>query len=300
MSKQTSYLLGIIATIVLGTLLYMKFCCGCCENEAQKVDSGVALNSVGEALPFSITKDEFNATCEKNFNFLSETFSFVEPVDGCIDENIGKLKIYFDNNPNAKVLLTGYCLSTEKNNSAFPNLGFARANSVKNYLVSKGLSANHFDLNGEVKDAWKIENNTLIGPISYSLTNEVTPAKTEDWSALKTKITASPLVLYFNTNQTEISLTEEQRQQVADIVKYLDHVAEAKVSCVGHTDGTGNRNTNIRLGQERADFAKEYLIKNGIPADKIETSSKGPDEPIADNNSPEGKAKNRRTVVTLK
>jgi OOP family OmpA-OmpF porin len=56
---------------------------------------------------------------------------------------------------------------------------------------------------------------------------------------------------------------------------------------------------NTQLGQNRADFAKEYLAKNGISADRIISSSKGPDEPIADNATTEGKAKNRRTVVTI-
>ena len=106
--------------------------------------------------------------------------------------------------------------------------------------------------------------------------------------------------MYFNSNQTEISLTPEERQKVADLSHYLDNVSDAKISCVGHSDATGSRKTNIKLGQDRADFAKDYLSKNGIARAKIESTSKGPDEPLADNTTPEGKAKNRRTVVTLK
>ena len=61
----------------------------------------------------------------------------------------------------------------------------------------------------------------------------------------------------------------------------------------------GSRTTNIKLGQERADFAKQYLINNGISDAKIKTSSQGPDSPIASNTTDEGRSKNRRTVVTL-
>ena len=68
---------------------------------------------------------------------------------------------------------------------------------------------------------------------------------------------------------------------------------------VGHTDNTGQRETNMRLGQERADFAKAYLMRNGIPENRINATSKGSDEPIASNATEEGKAKNRRTVITL-
>ena len=72
------------------------------------------------------------------------------------------------------------------------------------------------------------------------------------------------------------------------------------VSVVGHTDNVGTRELNMKLGQTRADFAKKQLINEEIDSNKIETSSQGPDEPIADNSAAEGKSKNRRTVVTIK
>ena len=55
----------------------------------------------------------------------------------------------------------------------------------------------------------------------------------------------------------------------------------------------------MRLGKERAEFAKSYLMKNGIAADKIIVSSKGQSQPIATNATEEGRVKNRRTVITL-
>jgi OmpA-OmpF porin, OOP family len=299
MSKQTTYLLGILATILLGSWLYSKHCCSC--NDTKPENTTVASNNESDiGNSFTLSGGGFEYSCEKNFNFLNETFNFIKPIDKCVDEGLGKLKTFFDKNPNGKLTITGYCLSSEKNTSAFPNLGFARANDVKNYFISKGFPANRFDINGEIKESWVNNNGTLLGPVSYSVTNDIVEAKGEDWNVLKEKITANPLVLYFNTNQTEISLTEEERQKVADLNRYLDHVTEAKISCVGHTDNVGDRNVNIQLGQGRANFAKEYLSKNGILSDRIEATSKGPDEPIADNLTPEGKAKNRRTVITLK
>jgi len=106
-------------------------------------------------------------------------------------------------------------------------------------------------------------------------------------------------VLHFNTGQAAINLTAEQRQKIADISRYLDKVDGATCSVVGHTDNTGARATNIQLGQGRADFGKAYLVRNGIPDSKINASSKGPDEPIADNSTETGRAENRRTVITI-
>lgn len=300
MSKQITYLLGILLTILLGSFIYSKFCCNCCKNEIEKAVPNTTMVNTALGNAFHLEGSDFDYSTEKNFNFTENTFKHIEPLDTTIDIGIEKLKTYFDKNPNGSLLITGFCLTTEKNTSAFPNLGFARANEVKNYFISKGIPSNRFEINGEVKDVLKSDNQTLLGPISYVVLNDIVESKGGDWRALKEKITSNPLILYFNTNQIEINLTAEERQKIADLSNYLDHVPDAKINCIGHTDSVGDRNVNIQLGKERANFAKEYLIKNGIASDRIETSSKGPDEPIADNLTPEGKAENRRTVITLK
>jgi outer membrane protein OmpA-like peptidoglycan-associated protein len=82
-------------------------------------------------------------------------------------------------------------------------------------------------------------------------------------------------------------------------ISYNHYVRTDKTALVGHSDNTGQRAANIVLGQQRADFAKSYLMRNGIPENKIIATSKGPDEPVASNATEEGKAQNRRTVITL-
>ncbi|MGH2664325.1 OmpA family protein [Flavobacterium sp.] len=304
MSKQTLYILGILATIILGAILYPKFCCkDCCEAKAENPVPISKNNEIGSSAIFKLTGNDFDYSCNDNFRFLSNGFNNIQPVSDSINSGIDLLKRFFDKQTNEKLLITGYALNTEKNTSAFPNLGMARANDVKNYFVSKGFVANRFETSGELREEWKVSNDTVYGAVSFTIKhneNATASNTTEDWNALKEKITANPLVLYFNTNQTEISLTSEERQKIADLSRYLDNVPSAKISCTGHSDSSGNRDVNIKLGQKRADFAKNYLAKNGISSDKIESSSKGQDEPIADNRTAEGKSKNRRTVITLK
>lgn len=305
MSKKTLYLLGIVLTILLGSLLYPKFCCNCCNNDdsCQKDSTSVAIDNENlSSSGFMLNGNDFNYQTNDNFNFLKDNFKTIMPISDSVNAGIDKLKLFFEENPNQKLLITGYATSDEKNTSAFPNLGFARANDLKNYFISKGFPASKFDLNGEIKDKWAMSADTLLGPANFKIftieQDKATPQT--DWNALKQKLNANPLVLYFNTGQSEINLTPEERQKVADLVHYLDNVEGSKLSAIGHTDNAGNRDTNVKLGLERANFAKEYLVKNGVATNRIETSSKGPDEPIADNATPEGKAKNRRTVVTIK
>ncbi len=68
---------------------------------------------------------------------------------------------------------------------------------------------------------------------------------------------------------------------------------------VGHTDSIGSDAYNDRLSLRRAEAVKAYLVSKGIPADKVRTEGRGKREPVADNATPEGRAKNRRVEVTI-
>jgi OmpA-OmpF porin, OOP family len=306
MSKKTSYILGILATILIGTFLYYTFCCPeCCKQETDVPNATPTLTDtagIGDYKNFNLSGKDLSYSCHDNFRFLTNGFNNTQPVNDSINTGIGLLKTYFDKNAKDKLVITGYALNSEKNTSAFPNLALARANDIKSYFVSKGIASDRFELKGELRDAWKTSADTLLGPADFRImqAEEVATEKVVDWVAKKDSLNANPLILYFNTNQSEINLSAEERQKVANIVNYLDNVADAKLSATGHTDSEGNRDQNVTLGLNRANFAKEYLSKNGVTGNKIETSSKGPDEPIADNKTAEGKSKNRRTVVTIK
>jgi outer membrane protein OmpA-like peptidoglycan-associated protein len=67
----------------------------------------------------------------------------------------------------------------------------------------------------------------------------------------------------------------------------------------GHTDGIGVDAYNERLGQSRADAARFYLAKQGIPLHRMNSISYGETAPVADNGSREGRAQNRRVVLVV-
>ncbi|MCA9670787.1 MAG: OmpA family protein [Myxococcales bacterium] len=73
----------------------------------------------------------------------------------------------------------------------------------------------------------------------------------------------------------------------------LKHVG-LRVLIRGHTDSRGNRARNVRLSKDRAEAVKRYLIKKGISASRLTVQGVGPDEPVGDNKTAEGRAKNRR------
>ena len=67
----------------------------------------------------------------------------------------------------------------------------------------------------------------------------------------------------------------------------------------GHTDNVGNRDANIRLSKARADVVRAYFVSKGIPATQMTTVGIGPDQPVASNDTPEGRAKNRRVQLRV-
>jgi outer membrane protein OmpA-like peptidoglycan-associated protein len=71
------------------------------------------------------------------------------------------------------------------------------------------------------------------------------------------------------------------------------------VLVTGYTDITGPLALNEKLSKERADVVAQYLVKGGLPAGQVRTEGKGPSDPIGDNKTAAGRAKNRRVEIIL-
>jgi outer membrane protein OmpA-like peptidoglycan-associated protein len=307
MSKKTSYLLGILLTIIIGTLLYCYLCdeCHCnpsdkvTETETNTIVEPEVIEATQNGLSLSDANGDFNIKINDNFNFKTSNFSILDPLSDKVTSEVVRLKDYLVANPLKDIDITGYYRSDETNNSAYPNLGLARANAVKNYLISQGVPSKQIDTHGQLNDDINPDDaSTLFGPLKFGIVTLEEGAIDEALQAACEEIRKNPLVLYFNTGQAQINLTAEQRQKIADISRCVDKLG-VKVQVVGHTDNEGSAATNMNLGQGRADFARDYLKRNGILEANINATSKGETDPIADNNTEEGKTKNRRTVITI-
>ncbi|MCL5246579.1 OmpA family protein [Cellulophaga sp. 20_2_10] len=304
MTKKLMYLLGIIITILVGTYFYYTCCSSCgttaTDTPVNKNQEQVKTPIVQEATsyPFSLEGNGFSYDTNDNFNFNTSGFAILDPLSKKVDNGVEAIKKHIEQDSKNAVTITGYYKDSETNNSAFPNLGIARANTIKNYMVTKGIPSSNLNIAGQLKEDMVAKDSVYLGPVAYTV--GVNEDNSEQMSTLYQKIKDNPLVLHFKTGEAAISLTVEQRQKIADISTYLDKVDGSLCTVIGHTDNVGDRNNNISLGLSRAEFAKQYLVNNGISATKVSASSKGPDVPIESNDTEEGKAKNRRTVVTLK
>ena len=80
-----------------------------------------------------------------------------------------------------------------------------------------------------------------------------------------------------------------------DVVKLMqDTAAIEQLDIIGHTSSEGSKSHNNKLSAERAEAVKNYMIEHGVAAERMMSEGKGPSEPIADNDTDEGREKNRR------
>jgi outer membrane protein OmpA-like peptidoglycan-associated protein len=101
----------------------------------------------------------------------------------------------------------------------------------------------------------------------------------------------------FEVNKAELKGPARERlNQVADALK---NVEGREITIVGHTDSSGPADYNMELSEKRADAVRDHLVSRGIPEDLIKSEGRGEESPIADNESPEGRANNRRVELIV-
>jgi len=84
-----------------------------------------------------------------------------------------------------------------------------------------------------------------------------------------------------------------------NVVQIMKENKEYNLLINGHTDNVGDDQSNMVLSQKRADAVKAYLIKNGIDANRMKAFGYGETKPVDDNNTPAGRAKNRRVEFVV-
>jgi outer membrane protein OmpA-like peptidoglycan-associated protein len=99
--------------------------------------------------------------------------------------------------------------------------------------------------------------------------------------------------IFFET--AKATLKDESKTELNKLVELLTKNPTIKIEIGGHTDNVGVDAENLKLSDARAVAVKNYLTANGISADRLSTKGYGETQPIADNNTEVGRAKNRRT-----
>jgi OOP family OmpA-OmpF porin len=94
-------------------------------------------------------------------------------------------------------------------------------------------------------------------------------------------------------------LTGESQQTIDGIAGAMKAWPETRIRLIGFTDDTGDAMANVALSQARAEAVKRALIESGVEAERIEVEGRGEAEPIAPNDTEEGRAQNRRVELEV-
>jgi OOP family OmpA-OmpF porin len=162
--------------------------------------------------------------------------------------------------------------------------------------ISKGqlkIDGTNIDVKGEVS------NEAQRQQIASDMANALNPTYTIR-NGLRVSASEQGLLDSTLANRTiefetgSATLTPQGRAILDQMASVLVKMPGKTVEIIGHTDNAGSRASNIALSQARADAVKGYLVTKGVAPRSMATMGVGPDQPIASNNTDDGRARNRR------
>ncbi len=95
------------------------------------------------------------------------------------------------------------------------------------------------------------------------------------------------------------TLAASSQRVLDDVADGLRKHPRLRIELQGHTDSSGSDQYNLRLSQKRAESVKSYLLQQGVPSTQLISKGYGESQPVADNSSAEGRARNRRVVMNV-
>ena len=225
------------------------------------------------------------STFQASFAFQPNHFQLSIPGD--IHSSLFIIPEVLENKEATKVCITGFFDEAEKNYTNFEDLGFARAENIKENLMFWGIPSHKIELN------------------SASLSEQDKPLSVAVNLFESKKIKPSfynPLNLYYKANKYKIKLTSPIKDYVKGLVDFLEENPETKVYITGHSYEGDNTEWNERVSRYRASEVEKVFLEYGVPEDRIEVTYKGKSELMIDGDDiPKSEInKNRRVEVRVK
>jgi len=160
------------------------------------------------------------------------------------------------------------------------------------------ISGNAVELNGEIGD--EASRRQLVSHLSSQLNPTYTVRDGLRIGAAGQQAVDAALanrVIEFEPGNA--TLTARGTEVLEQLLPVLQQLKGRPIEVIGHTDSQGSRAQNTVLSAARADAVKAYLGGKGIALDQLRASGAGPDRPVASNDTPEGRARNRRIELRV-
>ncbi len=283
----------LLAGWIAGMSYFTRQSCGDCSNPSTLSTPAVSgVQNLTKSILITDNAHGFSAKTDDNLTFSASNVAYQQPISEKLQNTFKQVVAYLKAHPERSILVNGLYGEKEINESIFPNIGIARAQGVKKLLEGFGCPEKQISVAALMSPM--TNDSLMIGGANYTFMD--TPKA--DAPDLAKKLDKT-ITLYFDTNANTLTLSDEQRAFFADLITYLNKNPKATIAVTGHTDNKGEEAKNIKLSQDRAAFVKKYLADNNINGDQMVPAGKGSNSPVADNATPEGRAKNRRVEIAL-
>jgi len=263
--------------------------CGICHNAADKQIEQVDLKTPPQKLAaFMISDIEGNVLFEFPTGFVVKATDSEIKIPESMNSFKDSIYKYLNENQDKELLISAKYLKSEGEPK-----GLDRANFLKRILTNMGLNEQRIIPKAVLSDYNYDEYGEYGDGIAMLFQN--IPEEAID--AIEKSIAHKTLYAKFGTKEFKADATLQA--YAYELKSYLSKHPDKNVLVIGHTDNIGNSEANKKLGLERAQNVVVYLTNQGIAIEHIKADSKGESEPIASNDTKEGRAKNRRITINV-
>ena len=218
--------------------------------------------------------------------------------------DVVRIKLKEEFKPNPVVLITGKVLDKKTNLPVLANINYVTLADDKEI----GVTQSH-PQTGEyqvILPYGKLYGFQATAQGYYSVSDNLDLSDLKEYKEINRDLYLVPVevgqVVRLNNIFFEFGkavLKSESFIELDHVVKFINENPTMEIALGGHTDNVGNDDYNLKLSTERSKAVLDYIVSKGIVRTRLSTQGYGKTRPIADNNTEEGKALNRRVEFTI-
>ncbi|HEX4886718.1 MAG TPA: OmpA family protein [Luteibaculaceae bacterium] len=169
------------------------------------------------------------------------------------------------------------------------NDAYVKANPVKR-KGSKDISLSEFDF-PELSSFERVVSKSKSKPSPFLIDEDRATRLEEEFETIE--------LPRFNFYYDKTETVQQTERRIGELAAFLKRNPDVSLQIIGHTDNSGSLDYNQRLSEDRANLVKDLIVRKGVDSKRIKSEGYGETSPIAENDTEEGRAKNRRVEFRL-
>jgi outer membrane protein OmpA-like peptidoglycan-associated protein len=264
MSKPLLYLSGLVCLLWLGAWSFWL---------------GKKYESVSDTAAKQFSQS-FNFGKDGKFSFTAETAFYFEPSSDKLsvqDDSLifRKVTEFLSTNADQNLILTGIYTDQERNLTIHPNLGFARANVIREKLIKSGSTSDRIRCEGMKVDNLILSGGKIPCSVYFSTEDKFATRASQNQSNLeppaKPSLKAAPAVITYLPGTYKLDVDDRRTSYLLDSLRsHLRENSSLRIIITGYSSASEQIKTQVSLAEQRAKRVRRYLIDTGVRRRQIE------------------------------